>query len=72
MTVQPRLQCREIKSQSLGLKEPVGFEAVGGNPSLTGELVGKTHRVLEHAHPPPTWESAPEGLNFLMGSGGND
>ena len=51
--LQLRFRFREIKSQSLGLKEPVGFEAVGGNPSLTGELVGKTHRVLEHAHHPP-------------------
>ena len=37
------------------LKTPVGVEAaVGETPSLTGEFVGETHRVLEcaQAHPP--------------------
>ena len=36
-------------------KTPVGVEAaVGETPSLTGECIGETHRVLEHtqAHPP--------------------
>ena len=29
-------------------EKPVGGEAAGETPSLTGELVGETHRVLEH------------------------
>ena len=37
------------------MKTPVGVEtAAGETPSLTGELIGETHRVLEHTqtHPP--------------------
>ena len=32
----------------------MGAEAVGEIPSLTGEFIGETHRVLEHTqnHPP--------------------
>ena len=55
-TLQPRSQPREIKSQSLRLKEPVGVEAVGGNHSPTWEFVGKNHRVLEQPpSPDPPW-----------------
>ena len=46
-THDPGLQRREIEPQNLRLKTPVGVEAVGETPSLTGELVGETHRVLE-------------------------
>ena len=47
-------QCREIKPQNLWLKKPLRVEAVGKTPSLTGEFVGETHRILEHTqnHPP--------------------
>ena len=51
----PGFQCREIKPQNLCLKTPVGVEAaVGETPSLTGEFIGETHRVLEctQTHPP--------------------
>ena len=50
----PGFQCRGIKPKSLKLKMPVGVEAAGETPSFTGEFVGETHRVLEHAqtHPP--------------------
>ena len=51
----PGLQCAEIKPQNLWLKSPVGVEAAAGEtPSLTGEFIGETHRVLEHPqnHPP--------------------
>ena len=40
-------QHREIKPQNLRLKTPVGIEAAGETPSLTGEFTGETHRVLE-------------------------
>ena len=55
--------------------------APGETPSLTGESIGEAHRVLERTqtHPygnqhtnPPTWESAPERCNSLVGSGGSD
>ena len=43
--------------------------AAGETPSPTGELIGGTHRVLECTqNHPPTWESAPEGPNLLVGS----
>ena len=50
----PEFQPREIKPQNLWLKKPVGVAAVGETPSLTGEFVGETHRVLEctQTHPP--------------------
>ena len=43
----------EIKLQNL-IETPVEVEAAGETPSLTGESVGETHRVLEHTqtHPP--------------------
>ena len=47
-------------------------EAAGETPSLTGEFVGETHRVLERTQNSPTQESAPEGLNLLVVSGGSD
>ena len=36
------------------MKKPVGIEMVEKNPSLTGELIGETHWVLEctQTHPP--------------------
>ena len=44
----------KLNSQKLWLKTPVGVEAAGETPSLTGEFVGETHRVLEctQTHPP--------------------
>ena len=52
----------------------MGVEAaVGETPSLTGEVVGETHRGLEHAQiHQPTRESAPEGPSLIVGSGGSD
>ena len=49
----PEFQHRETKPQNLWLKKLVGVEAAGETPSLTGNFVGETHRVLEHtqAHP---------------------
>ena len=38
----PGFQLREIKLQNLLLKKPVGVEAAGETPSLTGEVVGET------------------------------
>ena len=50
----PGFQCREMKPQNLRLKISVGVAAAGETPSLTGEFIGETHRVLEHTqtHPP--------------------
>ena len=52
----------------------MGVEAaVGETPSLTGEVVGETHRGLEHAQAhPPTQELAPKGPNMIVGSKGSD
>ena len=44
--VQPRVPAQGNKV-SKPLKKSVGVEAAGRNTSLTGELVGVTHRVLE-------------------------
>ena len=45
--------------------------AVGETPSCTGEFTGKN--VLSRMYTnPPTRESAPEGPNLLVGSGGSD
>ena len=53
-TVQPRAPARGNKASNLWLKTPVGVEvAAGETPSLTGEVIGETHRGLEcaQAHP---------------------
>ena len=69
-TAQPHVPVGN-KPQNLWLQKPVGVVAGGDTPSLTGEIIGETHRVLEHTNQ-PTQESAPEGPNFLAGSGGSD
>ena len=43
----PGFQRREIKPQNLWLKKHGGVAVVGETPSLTGEFVRETHRVLE-------------------------
>ena len=43
----PGFQCRKIKLQNLRLKNPVGVEVTGETPSLTGEFLRETHKVLE-------------------------
>ena len=50
----PGFQCREIKPQNFWLKKLMRVEAAGETPSLTRELTGETHRVLEDTrnHPP--------------------
>ena len=73
-TTQPRVPVQGNKaSKPLAVKiwGGGGCAAVGETLSLTEEFVGVTHRVLEHTHP-PTWESAPEGPNLLMGCGRSD
>ena len=58
------------------MKTPVGVEvAAGETPSLTGEVVGETHRGLERAQALeilPTQESAPDGPSLIMGSRGSE
>ena len=39
----------------------MGVAAVQETPSLTGEFVGETSRVLECIYTTLSWESAPEG-----------
>ena len=47
--------------------------AAGETPSLTGEIIGETHRGLERAQAhPPTKESAPEGPSLIVGIGVKD
>ena len=67
----PGFKHGEIKPQNLWLKKPVGVEVAGETPSLTGEFVGETHRVLEctQAHLP---RNSTRGPNLLVGSGGSD
>ena len=43
----PGFQHWEIKFQNLWLKKSVGVVVAGETPSLTGEFIGETHRVLE-------------------------
>ena len=57
----------------------MGVEAAAGEtPSLTGEVVGETHRGLEHGSlggwvtSLPTRESAPEGTSLIVGRRGSD
>ena len=50
----------------------MGISAVGETPSLTGEFVGESHRVLEMYTSPHTRESPPEGPNLLVGTGVSD
>ena len=50
----PGFQCGEIKPQNFSLKKCVGVVVAGETPSLTGEFIGETPRVLECTlnHPP--------------------
>ena len=53
-TTGPRVPAWGNKASDLSLKEPVGVgAAIGETPSLTGEVVGETHRGLEHAQAHP-------------------
>ena len=45
-TTQPRVPARGNKASNLWLKTPVGVEAAGETPSLTGEFVGESYMVL--------------------------
>ena len=48
------------------MKAPVGVEvAVGETPSLTGEVVGETHRVLEHTQTHPLRKQHQKGPILL-------
>ena len=41
-------------------ENPVGVEVPGETPSLAGEVVGETHRVLEHKqNHPPRYQKGP-------------
>ena len=53
--MQPKVPVQGNKaSKPLTEKKHVGVEVAGETPSLTGEFIGKTHRVLEGTqnHPP--------------------
>ena len=51
---QSRAPVQGNKASKHRLKTPVGVEALGETPSITGEFMGETHRVLEctQTHPP--------------------
>ena len=69
---QPRVPAQGNKASNLCLQTPAGVEtAAGETPSLTGEFVGETHRVLGRAQT-TTRESAPEGPTLLVGSRESD
>ena len=52
---------------------PLGVgEAAGESASLTGEVVGETHRGLWHAKAHPLGKQAPEGPSLIVGSGVKD
>ena len=46
-TVQPRVPAQGNKASKLLTGKSVGVVVVGETPSLTGEFIGETHRVLE-------------------------
>ena len=52
--MQPRVPVGEKKTSETLTEKSVGVVVVGKTLSLTGEFVGKIHRVLEHTqtHPP--------------------
>ena len=54
------------------MKKLVGVEVEGETIRLTGEFVGETYKVLECTQTHPPGESAPEGPDFFVGSGGGD
>ena len=57
----PEFQRGEIASNNR-LKTPVGGEAaVGEIPSLTGEFLGETHRILEHTQTHPLRKQLQKG-----------
>ena len=44
----PGFQCRQLRTQNHSLrKRSVGIVAAGETPSLIGEYIGETHRVLK-------------------------
>ena len=53
-TTQCRVPAQGNKASKPLTEKPMGVEAAGETPSLAGELIGETHRVLEHLqnHPP--------------------
>ena len=44
----------------------MGIASVGETPSLTGEILGETHRVFECTQAHPLGKSVPEGPNLLV------
>ena len=68
----PGFQCRGNKASKPLTETPVGVEvAAGETPSLTGEFVGETHRVLEHIQTTHLGVSH-RGPNLIVGSRGSD
>ena len=68
--MQPRFPAQGNKASNLRLKTPVGIEVVAGEtPSLTGQFLGETHRVLDctQAHPP--WNQHQKGPICLRVAG---
>ena len=65
-TTQPRVPVWGHKASNHWLKTPVGVEAAAGEtPSLTGELLGETHRGLERAQAHPLGNQHQRGPIWL-------
>ena len=70
-TAQPRVPAWGKKASNHRLKAPMGVEASAGEtPSLTGESIGETHRVLEHTQTHPPGKQHQKGPNWLWVEGG--
>ena len=74
-TVQPRvpaLQGKEINLKTSGDKKLRGVCGTGRNSQPQRQVHWRDPQGPRMYTNPPTWESAPEGPNLLVGSGGSE
>ena len=70
--MKPRVSVRETKDlKPQGIKIFVGVVVEGETPSLTGEFIGETHRVLRCTQTYPPANQHLKGHNLLVGSEGS-
>ena len=63
---------KKIKASKPLTENPVGVAVAGKTHSLTGEVIGETHRVLECTQTHPPGNRYLKGHNLLVGSRGSD